>query len=47
MTQNGDGVYAAEVSLPHAGSLGVTARVLPNHALLASPVELGRVVLAN
>jgi starch phosphorylase len=47
MTPNGQGTYAAEVSLPHAGSLGVTARVLPNHELLASPVELGRVVLAH
>jgi glycogen phosphorylase len=47
MSPNGHGTYAAEVSLPHAGSLGVTARVLPNHELLASPVELGRVVLAN
>jgi starch phosphorylase len=47
MTQDIDGQYAAEVSLPHAGSLGVTARVLPNHALLASPVELGRVVHAG
>jgi len=46
MTSSGDGEYAAEVSLPHAGSLGVTARVLPNHELLASPVELGRVVVA-
>jgi starch phosphorylase len=47
MTPGGDGRYAAEVSLPHAGALGVTARVLPNHELLASPVELGRVVLAS
>ena len=47
MAPDGDGQYAAEVSLPHAGSLGVTARVLPNHELLASPVELGRVVLAG
>jgi starch phosphorylase len=47
MTPNGEGTYAAEVSLPHAGSLGVTTRILPNHELLASPVELGRVVLAN
>jgi glycogen phosphorylase len=46
MTADGDGRYSAEVSLPHAGSLGVTARVLPNHELLATPVELGRVVLA-
>ncbi len=42
-----DGRYTAEVSLPHAGALGVTARVLPNHELLASPVELGRVVHAG
>jgi starch phosphorylase len=47
MTPDGNGRYAAEVSLPHAGALGVTARVLPNHELLASPVELGRVVLAS
>jgi glycogen phosphorylase len=47
MHENGNGRYAAEVALPHAGALGVTARVLPNHELLASPVELGRVVLAN
>jgi len=46
MTPDDAGHYTAEFSLPHAGSLGVTARVLPNHALLASPVELGRVVLA-
>jgi starch phosphorylase len=46
MTPSGDGEYTAEVSLPHAGSLGVTTRVLPNHELLASPVELGRVVVA-
>jgi starch phosphorylase len=47
MTPDGNGQYAAEVALPHAGALGVTARVLPNHELLASPVELGRVVHAN
>jgi starch phosphorylase len=47
MHPDGNGGYTAEVALPHAGSLGVTARVLPNHKLLASPVELGRVVLAN
>ena len=46
MTPAGDGRYTAEVALPHAGALGVTARVLPNHQLLATPVELGRVVLA-
>jgi len=46
MTPSSDGTYTAEVALPHAGSLGVTARVLPTHELLATPVELGRVVLA-
>jgi glycogen phosphorylase len=46
MTPDADGRYTAEVALPHAGALGVTARVLPNHQLLATPVELGRVVLA-
>ena len=46
MTPSSEGQYTAEVALPHAGSLGVTARVLPNHSLLATPVELGRVVLA-
>ena len=46
MTPSDGGQYTAEVTLPHAGSLGVTARVLPTHELLATPVELGRVVLA-
>ncbi|RZS39007.1 starch phosphorylase [Herbihabitans rhizosphaerae] len=46
MSPDGDGRYSAAVTLPHAGALGVTARVLPKHDLLASPVELGRVVLA-
>jgi starch phosphorylase len=47
MTPGADGRYSAEVALPHAGALGVTARVLPQHELLASPVELGRVVHAG
>ncbi|PPK62359.1 alpha-glucan family phosphorylase [Actinokineospora auranticolor] len=46
MHHNGDGYYATELTLPHAGSLGVTARVLPKHGLLATPAELGKVVLA-
>jgi len=41
-----DGRYVAELPLPHTGSLGVTARVLPRHELLATPAELNRVVLA-
>ncbi|HEX9337620.1 MAG TPA: hypothetical protein VF892_17125, partial [Pseudonocardiaceae bacterium] len=42
-----DGEYTADLRLPHAGALGYTVRVLPHHALLATPAELGRVVLAN
>jgi starch phosphorylase len=41
------GEYQGDLRLPHAGPLGYTVRVLPRHALLASPAELGRVVLAN
>ncbi|PWW55454.1 alpha-glucan family phosphorylase [Actinokineospora spheciospongiae] len=40
------GRYTVELPLPHAGALGVTARVLPKHNLLATPAELGKVVLA-
>jgi starch phosphorylase len=47
MTATEDGRYAAELRLPHAGSLGYTVRVLPKHDLLASSAELGRVVLAD
>jgi starch phosphorylase len=39
--------YAADLRLPHAGALGYTFRVLPRHGLLATPAELGRVVLAT
>jgi starch phosphorylase len=46
MTANGDGRYTASLPLPHTGALGVTARVLPKHGLLATPAELGRVILA-
>jgi glycogen phosphorylase len=43
----GDGTqtFEATVPLPHAGVLGYTVRVLPANELLASPVELGKVVL--
>ncbi|WP_086819222.1 alpha-glucan family phosphorylase [Allokutzneria sp. NRRL B-24872] len=41
------GEYSAEVELPYAGPTGYTVRVLPKHELLASPVELGKVVLAT
>ncbi|MQA08055.1 MAG: alpha-glucan family phosphorylase [Pseudonocardiaceae bacterium] len=43
----GDGQYTGTLALPHAGSLGYTVRVLPRHEQLASPAELGRVVLAG
>jgi len=39
--------FEATVALPAAGIVGYTVRVLPHHRLLASPVELGRVVLAS
>ncbi len=39
--------YEADLTLPHAGGVGYTVRVLPKHELLASRAELGRVVLAG
>ncbi|SHG04019.1 alpha-glucan family phosphorylase [Streptoalloteichus hindustanus] len=47
MTHSGGGEYVAEVALPHTGPAGFTVRVLPHHELLATPAELGRVVLAR
>ncbi|MGV9746810.1 alpha-glucan family phosphorylase [Rhodococcus zopfii] len=38
-------VFEAEVPLPLAGAVGYTVRVLPQHDLLATPAELGLVVL--
>ncbi|MGQ0573105.1 MAG: alpha-glucan family phosphorylase [Pseudonocardia sp.] len=38
--------FEAVVPLPHAGLAGYTVRVLPAHRLLATPAELGKVVLA-
>ncbi|PXY25107.1 glycogen phosphorylase [Prauserella coralliicola] len=46
MRPAGRGVFDATLRLPHAGALGYTVRVLPKHRLLASPAELGKVVLA-
>ncbi len=45
---DGDGEerFEAVVPLPHAGLTGYTVRVLPRHPMLASPAELGRIVLA-
>ena len=37
--------FEAVVTLPRAGLTGYTVRVLPSHPLLASPAELGKVVL--
>ncbi|NHD18783.1 MULTISPECIES: alpha-glucan family phosphorylase [unclassified Actinopolyspora] len=42
-----DGGYQATVTLPHTGPAGYTVRVLPQHRLLSSPAELGKVVLAG
>lgn len=39
--------FVAELRLSHTGAVGYTVRVLPRHELLASPAELGRVVLAR
>jgi starch phosphorylase len=39
--------FEAVVKLPHAGLTGYTVRVLPAHPLLASPAELGKIVLAH
>jgi starch phosphorylase len=46
MSEAGIGLFTATLRLPHAGSLGYTVRVLPKHPLLATPAELGKVVLA-
>ncbi|WP_156753479.1 alpha-glucan family phosphorylase [Actinokineospora pegani] len=46
MTPTTPQTWEAQIALPHAGALGVTARVLPKHPLLATPAELGKVVLA-
>ncbi|WP_189053124.1 alpha-glucan family phosphorylase [Longimycelium tulufanense] len=47
MVHTDAGEYVAEVRLPHTGAAGFTVRVLPRHALLGTPAELGRVVLAR
>ncbi len=39
--------FEAVVRLPHAGVLGYTVRVLPAHDLLASPAELGKIVVTS
>ncbi|WP_158887384.1 alpha-glucan family phosphorylase [Amycolatopsis anabasis] len=47
MVRTGIGEFSASLKLPHAGSLGYTVRVLPKHPLLATPAELGKVILAG
>jgi starch phosphorylase len=47
MRHETDGRYEAELPLPRAGAVGYTVRVLPKHDLLATPAELGRIVLAH
>ncbi|GAB3568444.1 alpha-glucan family phosphorylase [Amycolatopsis endophytica] len=46
MSPSREGEYTASLRLPRAGSLGYTVRILPRHDLLATPAELGKVVLA-
>ncbi|GHF21487.1 alpha-1,4 glucan phosphorylase [Amycolatopsis deserti] len=46
MEPSPEGEYTATLRLPRAGSLGYTVRILPRHDLLATPAELGKVVLA-
>ncbi|MEU6644264.1 alpha-glucan family phosphorylase [Saccharomonospora sp. NPDC046836] len=45
MPPSARGVFETTLRLPHAGALGYTVRVLPRHGLLATPAELGKVVL--
>jgi starch phosphorylase len=45
---DGDGTrFEATVRLPHAGLVGYTVRVLPNHPLMATPAEFGLLHLAT
>jgi starch phosphorylase len=39
--------FEATLRLPHAGLLGYTVRVLPQHPLMASPAEFGLLRLAT
>lgn len=43
----GNQVFSTTTSLPVAGAVGYTVRVLPNHPMLAAPNELGLVTLAR
>jgi len=39
--------FEATLRLPHAGLLGYTVRVLPQHPLMAAPAEFGLLHLAT
>jgi glycogen phosphorylase len=45
--EGGNQVFSTTTSLPVAGAVGYTVRVLPQHPMLASSSELGRVTLAG
>ncbi|OCB37011.1 glycogen phosphorylase [Mycobacterium malmoense] len=45
--EGGNQVFSTTLSLPLAGAVGYTVRVLPRHPLLASGTELGLVTLAR
>ena len=39
-------LYESDVPLSRSGQIGYTVRILPRHALLAAPAEMGLVVTA-
>jgi starch phosphorylase len=45
--EGGNQVFSTTTSLPLAGSVGYTVRVLPQHPMLAAGNELGLVTLAR
>ncbi|MGH3596545.1 MAG: DUF3417 domain-containing protein, partial [Mycobacterium sp.] len=45
-TAGGGEIFSTTTSLPVAGAVGYTVRVLPSHPLLAADTELGLVALA-
>jgi glycogen phosphorylase len=47
MTVGADGRWTASFGCERAGRYGYTVRVVPSHPLLATPVELGRIVFAD
>ncbi len=47
LTPCADGSWSGDYVVGHSGAYGLTARVLPAHALLANPVELGLIAWAE